>query len=296
MNKTIYKIYKRLSYNRYRIKITNIILPFYYKNTMLLFKPINKNLITNHELIISLTSIPSRVEKLWICIESLLRQSYKPNKIILWLSKNEFNNIILPKELIKQQQRGLEIRYCDDLKSYKKYYYTLKENTNSTIVTVDDDMFYPVNMLKDLVLVHNKYPKDIICHRAHRILFNKDGSIKKYKDWDWESFGFEGSSHLLVQTGVSGVLYPPGCLYIDALNKEKFMKICPKADDMWLKAMAMLNGTKVRKVRKFSKHFIPIDGSQDQNLWNYNMNNGGNDEQLKKLIEEYNINYNMFYQ
>lgn len=296
MNKIIYKIYKKIFFNKYRIKITNSVLPTYYKNRIFLRKGTNKKVLTNYELIISLTSIPSRINKLWICTESLLRQSYKPNRIILWLSEDQFRDKLLPDELIKQQQRGLEIKYCDDLKSYKKYYYTLQENPKAIIVTVDDDMFYPSNMLKRLISIHNKYPKEIICHRAHKILFNKDGSMKKYMDWEWESFNFKGPSHLLLQTGVSGVLYPPESLHHDALNKEKFMKLCPKADDIWLKVMAMLNGTKVRKVSSFSRNFIPIEGSQDESLWNYNINDGGNDEQFKKIIKEYKIDYNIFYQ
>lgn len=295
MNKLVYKVYRKLSFNKYTINIVNNLLPFYYKHTMFLSNGISKKIQTDHEIIISLTSIPSRIDKLWVCTESLLRQSYKPNRIILWLSKEQFHNKILPNELIKQKQHGLEIRYCSDLKSYKKYYYTLKENPKSIIVTVDDDVFYSSNMLKDLVKVHNKYPKDIICHRAHKILFNDDGSIKKYLNWEWESFGFKGSSHLLLQTGVSGVLYPPESLHKDAFDKEKFMELCPRADDIWLKVMAMLNDTKVRKVRGFSKNFIPIEGSQKENLCSYNINNGGNDEQLKKLIGEYKINYNKFY-
>lgn len=295
MNKLVYKVYRRLSFNKYIINIVNNLLPFYYKHTMFLSKGISKEIKTDHELIISLTSIPSRIDKLWLCTESLLRQSYKPNRIILWLSKEQFHNKVLPNELIRQKQRGLEIRYCNDLKSYKKYYYTLKENPKSIIVTVDDDVFYSSNMLKDLVKVHNKYPKDIICHRAHKILFDDDRSIKKYLNWGWESFGFKGSSHLLLQTGVSGVLYPAGSLHKDVLNKEKFIELCPRADDIWLKVMAMLNNTKVRKVRSFSKNFIPIEGSQKESLCSYNTTNGGNDEQLKKLIDEYKINYNIFH-
>lgn len=295
MNKIIYKIYKKLTFNKYVIKIINILLPTYYEHTIFSSKGVDKNTRMNREIIISMTSIPSRIDKLWLCTETLLRQSYKPNRIILWLSKEQFGDKVLPKQLIDQQRRGLEIRYCDELRSYKKYYYTLKENPKSIIVTVDDDVFYSRNMLKDLVKVHNKYPKDIICHRAHEILFNIDGSIKKYTNWGWESFGFKGSSHLLLQTGVSGVLYPSGSLYHDVLDKTKFMELCPRADDIWLKVMAMLNGTKVRKVRTFSKHFIPIDDSQKESLWSYNTTSGGNDEQLKKLIDEYNINYDIFH-
>ena len=41
------------------------------------------------EVILSLTTIPDRITKTWITIESLLRQSCKPDQIILWLAEDE---------------------------------------------------------------------------------------------------------------------------------------------------------------------------------------------------------------
>lgn len=290
-----FKIINKLFCNRYTYKFKYKSLPLYYKFTSM-FKGngTDHTIRTDYEVIISLTSIPSRIDKLWLCVESLLRQSFKPNKIILWLSDEKFCSNKLPQSLKKQQKRGLEIRYCKDLKSHTKYYYTLKENPNQIIVTVDDDIYYSPNMLKDLIDVHNKYPNQIICHRAHKITFNEDGTIKRYNDWGWESPKFNGPSNLLLQTGVSGVLYPPKSLYKDVLNKEKFLDICPKADDVWLKVMALLNNTQIRKVRADSVNFHNIEGTQGENLWSYNISSGGNDKQLIKLIEEYKIDYKKF--
>jgi hypothetical protein len=248
----------------------------------------------DNDVIITLTSIPSRIDKIWLCIESLLRQSYKPNKIILWLSTEEFQNRELPKSLIKQQKRGLEIRFCENYKSHKKYYYTMKEYPQSIIVTVDDDIFYGKNMLKELVMTHIKNPKYIVCHRAHRITFEDNGKIKPYREWDWKSPGFMGPSHLLLQVGCSGVLYPPKSLHEAVFLSNKFMKLCPKGDDLWLKVMGMLNGTKIIKVRPDSTTYTEINGTQEDSLWLYNVNQGGNDEQFKNLITEFRIDNTSF--
>ena len=40
--------------------------------------------------IVSLTSFPARMEDIWITIETILRQSFKPDKIILWLGQDKF--------------------------------------------------------------------------------------------------------------------------------------------------------------------------------------------------------------
>ena len=52
----------------------------------------------------------------------------------MWLAKEQFENIEdLPQELKEQQKRGLTIRFCDDLRSHKKYYYVLQENPNDIV-------------------------------------------------------------------------------------------------------------------------------------------------------------------
>jgi predicted transcriptional regulator len=49
-----------------------------------------------------------------------MQGTIKPNRIILWLSKDEFINQQIPITLQKQKKRGLEIEFCDELFSYKK--------------------------------------------------------------------------------------------------------------------------------------------------------------------------------
>ena len=71
---------------------------------------INKSYIRKKKIIISMTSIPVRIDKVWIVVESLLRQTYKPDQIILWLAKDEFKDCPLPSTLKAQQKRGLQIR------------------------------------------------------------------------------------------------------------------------------------------------------------------------------------------
>ena len=108
--------------------------------------------------IISLTTIPARIDKVWLTIESLLRQQKKPNKIILWLAEDEFEKIEIPQILQKQQKRGLEIRYCKNLRSYKKFYYTMLEYPDSYVLVVDDDYVYSERLLAEMMRVSARYP------------------------------------------------------------------------------------------------------------------------------------------
>ena len=107
--------------------VLDLTLPTYFNLTEKYYQNgLNKG-ARSKRLIVSLTSIPSRIDDLWLVIETLFRQSYKPDEIILWLSKDQFEFAVLPVKLLKQQRRGLQIKFVDgDLKSHKKYIYAIE--------------------------------------------------------------------------------------------------------------------------------------------------------------------------
>ena len=72
--------------------------------------------------IVSLTTYPGRIDQAWKTISSLLNQTLKPKRVILWLAKEQFPDQQLPESVQRLTGRGLEIRYCEDLKSHKKYF------------------------------------------------------------------------------------------------------------------------------------------------------------------------------
>ncbi|WP_416861963.1 hypothetical protein, partial [Helicobacter ganmani] len=104
-------------------------------------------------LIASLTSYPLRIPTLHYTLYSLLTQTLKPHKLILWLSKEEFPNKEqdLPSSVLDFTNHGLEIKWCEkNIKSYKKLIPTLQDYLNAIIVTCDDDVIYPKNWLSKL--------------------------------------------------------------------------------------------------------------------------------------------------
>ena len=120
----------------------NALVPLFFYITNFFTKKkltINEN---NLNVIVSLTTFPTRINRVWIVIECMLRQTYKPDRIILWLSKEQFECLDkLPKSLLKLQSRGLEIKFCnEDLRSHKKYFYSIKKYPCDILITVDDDV------------------------------------------------------------------------------------------------------------------------------------------------------------
>lgn len=248
----------------------------------------------NPPLIVSLTSIPERLDKLHLCIEALLRQSLKPDRLILWLSNTDTR---LPRSLQRLTRRGLEIRFCKDIRSFTKIVYTLRQFPNALIVTGDDDVLYPSSWLKDLYSAYLKEPELIHCHRAHLITKNADGTLKKYKEWNFCADGFEGPSLLLFPTGEGGVLYAPGMLNAEATNEALFSKLCPTADDVWLKAMSLLNGRSCKRIAGHKSgsgrttSFTQIKGTQQRALWRENttVGAGRNDDQIRAVFEYFDL-------
>ncbi len=244
--------------------------------------------------IVSLTSFPARIEDIWITIETILRQSFKPDKIILWLSAEQFPDKKLPESLIKLQERGLTIRFCEeDLRSHKKYFYAMQEYPEANIITFDDDSYYHKDVLLKLIQLHRLFPGAICANRAHKITFS-NGMVKPYRQWVSNYKRFNEPTHLLVPTGVGGVLYPPGSLAKEVFQKEIFQKICPQADDLWLKVNALRNNTKVISTKYFNKALIAVSKTQKERLLQYNSLNGGNDQQLKNLIGHFEIDMLIF--
>ncbi len=247
------------------------------------------NDLREKELIVSLTTIPERIHKVHICINTLLNQSVKPDRVILWICEDDFEKVRIPILLKMLVKRGLEIRRHYDLRSYLKIIPALKCFPDALIVTADDDVRYPVDWLKDLYNAYKKEPEYIHCHRAHLIKYNDSGNVLPYNEWVWQAGEDIGPSLDLFPTGVGGVLYAPGHLGKEVLNEKCFMENCQKADDVWLKAMSLMNKTECKKVKSKCFSIKKIKIKNNRTLSEYNVDMGGNDTQLNNINKIYNV-------
>ncbi|WP_377109554.1 glycosyl transferase [Pseudoalteromonas sp. R86517] len=244
------------------------------------------------DFLVSFTTYSKRIHSVHLMIESLGEQTIKANKLILWLDEDEFNPNNIPEVLKLQSKRGLEIKYCKNYRSYKKLIPTLLDNTSTNIVTVDDDILYPSDMLELLVKESKDYPNLVIAHRVHKIKSN-NSEIMSYLDWEHD-FQSSEPSEKIFPVGVGGVFYPKGCFDNECLNVSAFMKLAPDADDVWFKIMSHRNGFKSKKVhdtRAFWERFLVIPDGQDIALCVENVDNGGNDKQIKNVLKEYEIRF-----
>lgn len=243
-----------------------------------------------NSIIVSLTSFSERLFDLHFCLYSLFNQTLKPDKIILCLNKEEFPNFEndIPENVLKFKKNGLTIKWCDNLKSFTKLIPVLEEYPNEYIVTVDDDIFYPSDLLENLWKTYEKYPHTIISSRTRIIKFNSDGELDEYKYWPLVN-KFAKSTFLNFITGVGGILYFPNALSDIVFKTELFKKLCPTGDDIWFWAMAVLNKTKItgnlkpHNALKYVNISRELGIDNNRTLFHFNKN-GQYDMQIKNVI------------
>ena len=92
--------------------------------------------------------------------------------------------------------------------------------------------------------------------------------------------------------GAGGVLYPPHTFGSEIFNIEYVKKNIPKADDVWFKAMSLLNNITYVRVplqESFDDKFVLLEDAQDIALYHDNVEKGENDNQLSKVFEDYKL-------
>lgn len=247
--------------------------------------PLERNI--NSNLIVSLTSYPARIESVWITIESIFQQDYKPWKVVLVLAEEEFPGREIPETLDQQVKRGLEIIWTDrNTRSYKKLLPTRQKYPEAIIVTVDDDIIYEPWRLSRLVAATKKHPKAIIGHRGWEITI-QNNKLRPYATWP--AAQEETKEGRVLLTGVGGILYPPHSLNTSILfDIESALCLAPTADDLWFWAVATMSKTRSYCLGH-EKHTQISPGDHENELSTINVAGGKNDEQLIKIVDVYNL-------
>lgn len=231
-------------------------------------------------LVVSLTSYPARFPTLGLTLRAILRQTVRPDGVILWLGEGD--EALLPGDV--RSLPGLEVRPCPQWRSYKKIVPTLLAHPDAFVVTADDDVYYPADWLEKLVGAAEAGAQ-IACHRAHRITLGADGRPAPYGRWRHNVDAPECSS-LTFLTGVSGVIYAPGVFHPDVTRDDLFTRLAPRSDDVWLYWMHRLNGIEARKIGARAR-IVEWEGSQAQSLRDENLHGTGNDQAVAALLARY---------
>lgn len=252
MLRDIWQIVREHGWKRLAFRIFQKTLPFrvavswMFLSVMKNYKGVTEEK-RKRKIVVSLTSFPARIDTVYKTVQSLLRQSIKPDELILWLAPEQFpeGEDNLPKKLLKLKEAGLKVGWHTNLRSYTKLIPTLKTNPEDIIVTADDDIYYETTWLERLWRAYGKNPSQIHCHRITQF-YIKAGT---YRIRAGGHSGYGNPNFLHKITGVGGALYPPHIFYPDVLKEDLFSKLAPTNDDIWFWLMAVLNGVKINVIQ-----------------------------------------------
>ena len=238
------------------------------------------------KVIVSLTSYPARINYVYLAIKSLMLQTYKPDRIILWLAEEQFPDKVLPDNLTALEKYGLEIIWMHDIYGHKKYFYPVKnQKENELVITFDDDIIYSKKAIERLMKTHKKYSDCLVCDRAQA--YDKNNPLQPGRWFTISDIGVNKPSYSLNPSPGGGCMIPYGVFHEDACNEEKIRDLAYKNDDIWYMFMCAHNKKRIVKTRKFHRTFTVINGSQAEQMAFDDVQNNKNIEIMRNLTEVY---------
>lgn len=241
------------------------------------------------KIIVSLTSYPKRMEMMPRVVASLNNQTIKPDRIVIYLSKEEFLDC---KNMVDEkyyEENNVTISWVsNNYGPYKKFIYSFKEFKDDIVITVDDDVEYAETMIEDLLSGAEKFPDAVIARRARLITSTDDDRIETYENWSTireEEAGFFANNPRfdLIAIGMGGVLYHPNRFSEEIFREDLFKEVCPNTDDLWLKLFEVLANVPVVLVDRMNNDSEIKEISRDGLYVNRNKE-GGNQIAIENIF------------
>jgi len=240
----------------------------------------------------SMTTYAPRIDHFEYSILSILRGSVLPERILVYVPKGfieklkQKGNSMLSPVYDEGYVRLIEME--EDVYCHSKYYYSFMEyGKDKNIVLFDDDVVYYRNWLKQIYEAAMAHPEfNVFAYKTIEVT-QKDGNIEPYDNWVHCNRIRTGNGKLLFAEAFGGVFYRKGSMNGETLNKDAFLDLVPKADDVWLWFCSCLNGNKIKYVspRNNVKLQFIIPKSQEVALWKDNTIAKRNDLYVQKCSE-----------
>ena len=266
---------------------------------------IKKNKIAKDTLLVSMTSYPAKIERVFEVFISLLYQSADSSSFqcFLTLAKEEFINAEkdLPLDIQKLIKNGwIKLIWYHNIYSHKKLIPILQNYPDNDILIVDDDIIRTNNFIEIFQNEHRLYPNDIICGTFTYFFDNKIKMkrLKGYKDEYYKEIN--AIPNIIFPTaipsnGFGGVLYPK-YTFSDKrfFNESLFMNLSPTSDESWQYVFNIIENKILRQTSIIIDNSINAVGNVKDNntsLFKANENKYSLiNENLINIFPEYKIN------
>ena len=231
---------------------------------------------------ISMTSMFRRQGRLFECLKNILKQSYKPTKIFIYLSEDAsfFDDGFKDKKITNESLLTLiseneiyEVIWGKDIGSYGKLLPLLKRKweEDCLIITFDDDTVYDYDLIKNLVSDYKKN-KCLINYRGRKMHVE---SIKELQTFDYLKGEKRDNYKNLFNfpTGKGGILYHPSFFHGTkdlVFNEDIYGSICKTNDDVWFYLVRIANNV---DCYIDNKAWLKQDNHDPVGLWSINGEN-----------------------
>lgn len=203
------------------------------------------------KIVVSFTTLPNRIYLIDRVVESIMKQSVVPDKIILYISADDFQTI--PEKLVQLSKKtpkfGIKL-IKENYKVATKLIPALKDFPDDILINIDDDLVYKPDLIENLVNAYKKYGnKRIYSVAGHKLWFDTNGNLHKEKSYILHEYdGYDCS----FMSG-HGTLYPPHIFdNTNALNYQLMKRLCPTQDELWFWANGLINNIKTHIVGKYA--------------------------------------------
>lgn len=129
---------------------------------------VKEHYIEEKELIIvSLSTSPKRISKTEGILKRMLEQTLVPDKIVLnlpYVFKRNNTTFVDPLPEFITKNEKIRVNFTEDIGPITKVLPTTKLYTdpNTIIISIDDDIWYPIDMIEKLVRIAKKYPHAVV--------------------------------------------------------------------------------------------------------------------------------------
>jgi hypothetical protein len=186
---------------------------------------------------VCLTSISPNIDILHPTLRSLVEQSLKPDRIVLYLSEEPYLlDKGFPGRKVPAFPPVVEVRWTKNTGPFRKLLPLLREywGKDEIIITVDDDTVYHSELVEKMVTAY----KETGCCIGCRCIYVGDPRTSEYvttaaRERDVYNF----------HTGKGAVLYHPSMFKHEGILSEDYLLFCPTGDDHWFNMWRMHLGT-----------------------------------------------------
>lgn len=234
--------------------------------------------ILNAKIVANLTTWTKRDWCLHPMLKNLKQQTLYPDRIVLWLSEEEYNKDKLPQSIQKCIDEKLltDVMWVKNNTKGHKRYDCFKYFNDCYNILLDDDILYKPAFIEELVNETKKHQNCITVYSSYSVEYNGVHVTRG-------QFMKEPSHKNNFMAGLC--CFPPYIFPFDAYENESMRnEYVLNCDESWYRPFFIKHDIKINVMYQWdgNSHYQIIDGSQDECLWRLNikvMQNGMRDKE-----------------